>query len=1294
MKVWKRCLAVILAFLTFTTSVNFSEAAGTYDSENCIWTSGDAEILAEQYQLPAESVSAMMADAVNSGRTYSLAAPYSNGTEEKYDLLAVDYINKVVYARKLQAEEFTWLPVTAVLLVDGDEQEEISITSGNCVYNNIEYCASGAFLYEGHSYTVEVTYELSVSIAAEEQTRLLQIPVILAQTAGNLESNLKGLNANVKSLGDMVPSLARLLTYELPEEQTITNEETGEKEKVTVMVPAFDAEKDADVIASIEALDVQYKEQEGLTLYKLSEEYKNLEGKKILSYTLENGRQIQEESAALYEHATVLRESTTLRNVCRELYTLDRDFYNALSSLQSTLRNLLGSYTGNSDLAVLQEPTNWPILDENTQVSIWKEGYTQEEFDALEAITYSLRNSEPKMPAIERETFVASRIRVYCPITIYDVRVTLSAKTASAELEDSQIYDLDEFETTVTLLAGTTKEEIRQAVVSNGIEKLALDQWNAISNEYQINTDHYERTEKGIPDALHSDVECAVSYVPEYYKVKTNFRGNVKVPFGFTFKLPISQEEQYNYDYTVETENGTSLLYNEGVIYRVTQPVTIEQLEGKEKTVHRLYDFLITDVQYEMSEEAKRVLANAAVDSPTLKIRTPDGTQVGDVIFENGEYRVEAEEYAAGIAGMKWVPYEAILMNNDAEIERIAFRDGTASWTTEGFTHVKVSYQMKVEKVDGGLTGRPVDEDADVLYALNLPHEMVTQAVEQNRLLNTMPPTDDTEGEGDTGAPDIVSARYLYSELNQVSSMLTSTNLMLIKGMMKTEEEIAAIDRLMKDENAGGGWNVKEKQLALYTYLVACETKLADPETGEWSLAGYYKEGLYLKIAEQSGLVADCLEVITGSRTLWSALASIGSTYEEKMKAVVEMIPKLRLLSQSIQGPHEAVDMEHAEFGTLMDLLVTMEGKTAAVETSDGIYAYTSIKKIPENTGCLTVSVAVGSSPARTKELAYVMEDGVHILTEEEEARIWQYIAELEEACGLSETNKSDYDWLGTAVPTAGTEVHKNEIVSYSYYPREYVVTVVGIPDLEPIRFSKHDRTISLPSYSEQEDEKIYYLYWINGEPYKAENGSDFEYTFSQEELDQLFENGQYEVVAEVKTEGPDVKVSETFSVDGSAVRNYAKETTEDCTILYVDASPKGLTKSQFEYFLRLKDENNVTIVPGYESEGEYLTNGTEVYYTLSDITGWSYTMVYKIMLMGDSNADGKVDMKDIQQLSRNYLGTATGAEDIYRDYAAGMAADMNRNGFPCDSNDALLIMKKILNWDAADSTRYTSVLK
>ena len=114
---------------------------------------------------------------------------------------------------------------------------------------------------------------------------------------------------------------------------------------------------------------------------------------------------------------------------------------------------------------------------------------------------------------------------------------------------------------------------------------------------------------------------------------------------------------------------------------------------------------------------------------------------------------------------------------------------------------------------------------------------------------------------------------------------------------------------------------------------------------------------------------------------------------------------------------------------------------------------------------------------------------------------------------------------------------------------------------------------------------------------------------------------------------------------------------------------------------------------PSPSKNYEYLANGATVECTAYDKQKDAHTTTFTVIILGDVNKSGKVDMNDAQLIAKNYLGTAEEKEKIV-DELSKYAADVNLNGKYKDSNDAHLILKKINYWNSKSEDKiYDSAL-
>ena len=1315
MKEWKRYIAAALSFITFLTSVNITDAAGIYDKKYSVWTANAAEVVAEQYNLSDEELDVLYSSAINAGYLYRVFGPYENTKGSKKNLLEVDYVNKVVYAKTYTKSGYIWTPARANIIANGEVVESLNLDEGVFYYNDREYNASQAFTYDGNKYTVELIFELFVTIGEKEQERILQIPVILGQTANNIAVQMSNAHYDLKALGEMTPVLMQLLDmqYEKKEivtrtvnveeplsevtESTVAEEETMDNvnqdspviidfgtnetetvsETVVTLEPLLDPVDHADVIEAIKGLYNEYTANNGLILYNLSEKYRTGDGD-VLKFADNYGTQIQKNSAQLFKYIDTLSASTRLGSAIKKLAETDVELYAQLQNFRSTVSKLSGKEKRPGPIRVLQNPENWKFLEPSVRANVLKASYTKEAYADLEYAAYALRDDKLDVPAIEGERLKAAEVSISWNISICDIHVSMEGEVASQSSAADYIA-MQPADTTIVMLEGSTRNQIESAIDASGLEDLTLAEWNALDAEYDITPANYIRTVTELPDSLNKDLEYQISYAPRKYTVDTNFQGKEKLPYGYKIKFPVSTDEEISYDYVVETEDGARISFDEGAVYKVTKSVKLTQMEGTEKTEHRLYDFIVIDVQYAdlFSADEKKILASPAIESPTLNIRVPNDETVPDVVLENGVYSITAKEYASGIYGMSWEPVAVYVMNGSQLREKIPLKDGVASWTDSYFTHVNVDYKLKIEKVKNSfLSNRELSEREDVLYALNLPYELTKVVVEENQYLSG------TERVSVKSIYEKISGSSLFKLLDHATLNMLATE----ERYLKTEKAKKAAKLLATDVGDGGAWNSyagEDGELALCTYARNCES-------AKWHLAPYYREGYYKVIPKQAGLIAECLEIIAADPGAQSLLAS----YSSSLNALIR---DLKTLSGERPGPHKAMKIHDPYFAELINDILSMEGEPTKFDSSGGIYAYHTVEKNGENRGTISISVKVGSRLSKVERISYDLVNGSHTVDASEETQIHELIKELEASLRLTAEEKNYYDRIETAIPKAGDTVGKNAVVSLVYTPKEYTVEFSGMKEKYTASFKYNsDQVIKLPAYSKNPEELNYYCYIIGNVEMRVNNGSFEYFTFSKEDLTTLFNEEQhYQAQVIVKQTYSQWDVKPVVKEDGETIRDSYLDFENK--LLYLEVNPWGISENAFRKNIQFEngfgEEKSFEIFNYNRAGHDFIATGAVVECYSEDEKGEAVVTEYTIVLMGDVNKDGQVTLADLKMLKDNYIGIAAG-EDRILDDPTKLAADMNGNGKAFDSNDALLMSKKYNYWIPVDDVEYKSVLE
>jgi hypothetical protein len=875
MKVWKRCAAAFLALGIWGSSIRVGLAAGTWNRSEETWSSSAAGVAAEAYGMDEKEIAVLENEAILRGAEYQMGIPYANGTGERKDLVAVDYRNKIIYAKTFTADGYTWLPEEAVLKADKEEQERLKLQQKTCFYEGEDYNASQAFAYTGHDYEVEVNYRLYVTVSAEEQERLLRIPYVLGTAVQNLEKRLKNSRLYLRDLGDLMPDLNEILAGA---------EDCGEEQQI------------------LKDLYREYQTGEGLSLYGLCLDYTEA-GSDRLAFALAHGEEVREASAQLYEQLVVLKDSTKLKAFYNGLSAVNTDQYQQMKRMYSIISSLLGTGRNPGALAILKEASNWMILQEGMIDTILKNPVDTKALAGLEASVYALRNMTLTIPKVQEEILQAADMDVECRVTIYDITVEVFAQTVTGDVDSDELVEHTYPTEVITLPKGTSAEDVRKAIEESGVESGALQIWNEKSSLYQIDGNNYLRQESSLPAALDRDIpDYQIRYTPKECAVKTNYQwGTRSLPYGYQMLLPINDNEDRSYDYQLEYTDGRVTSLNQGVVYKVTEDVKINRSEGTSKVDMRLYGIVAND-NYGLGKEAQAILNSEALNSPTVSIRIPTDSVVGEIQEEEGRYTLVCRTYASGIYGMTWEPVTVRLMRGSRCIAKIPVENESASWEDGEFTHVIVEYELKIQKVSAGILNREV-KDSEVLQILNLPDVLVKEVTRQQEVMSGTSKS---------------SIQSLYQSVDSVKSYLSKWVLNAVYKQMNGDDGRNAVLRLTGDETGQvkgvngealgyGGWSVVSSErsdssqedageLALYKYLNLC--KLSD-----WSLSDYYKNRYDQKLKEQASLVADCLETILEDGGCNSLLESAGAL--EDVKA---LIPNLRTLAENVEGPNEAMN--------------------------------------------------------------------------------------------------------------------------------------------------------------------------------------------------------------------------------------------------------------------------------------------------------------------------------------------------------------------------------------------------
>jgi len=138
----------------------------------------------------------------------------------------------------------------------------------------------------------------------------------------------------------------------------------------------------------------------------------------------------------------------------------------------------------------------------------------------------------------------------------------------------------------------------------------------------------------------------------------------------------------------------------------------------------------------------------------------------------------------------------------------------------------------------------------------------------------------------------------------------------------------------------------------------------------------------------------------------------------------------------------------------------------------------------------------------------------------------------------------------------------------------------------------------------------------------------------------------------------------------------------EDSKILFIDAVKDGITVEEFQTLIGIAMTNDFDNLPEVTVTGAYNNGSANLICTTAKVTltaenadGVKVSVTYDIVVMGDSNCNGRVESGDVIKIERHYLGIQNLSG------LALLAADSNRND-RLESGDIVKITTKYLDGD------------
>ena len=1060
----KRCMAAAMAVAVTFTSVDMTglAAAGTYDADK--WSGTAADIVADHYYGSNDAAKRVLSSAaVDQGTTYSGVALPTQGSE----LLAADTQNHVIYAKNYKSGSEVWKPVSASLVGnDGSVLEDgISFSAKDAKYDGSSYDAAADFKCDEASYTVKVLYELDVEISAEEQGRILSIPVVLAEGVENLDK-LMAMNS---SLGDVQAYLPKL-------EENI------------------DYISDDEATSLIEDLYKEYDENGSkLKLQTMIDECTDADGS--VTYMLQHGAEIAKQAKTTYGMLSDLLGNDYMQSLPEKVESKNPALANNVEALNNALEDLAGEDGTLTDL----KDSSWSVFDEDGKV---KAGlFTDESALAdVDADVKALADSGISAPEVTETILPAAEAEVSINVASSTVKVVVKAAVASEDAKDladlpkeadqTALKELSAAETTLTFAKGTEKADVEKAIEESGAAKDAVATWGIDEEQYEAAVT-VDTKDGELPAQIgeKEDITYTITYLPKTYTVETvvdEAKDSKTVYYGTNVQLTAAIGSK-SYDYIVTTGEGeeqTSAPYEQGDVLTIKEDTTITRSEGPAKKTRRVLDLLAADKTYSFSADEQAILMNQAITSPNMKLRYPTENQV--VVNENdGVSSVTPVPYTSVTGSdLTWKPESVAVKNGDkvVAVSTSTDEEGNTVYSWNGsYTRVEVTYSLNVsEKVS----------DADLQKYVDLPYVISAAVKDQNAAL--------------------ADAKDIYSKLQSVEQFMTPNILRTVKGSLQSDAAKAAVDNLLERENKGGAWNYSSNEPAMYTYL-------KNVAAADWSVSAYYKSGSGASMNEQAARLSADLDAIINDAGFQDALdlgESMGvdklSTKAQTIREISETLKNLVDRFKTIdQIADVEIDASSSSFGALVAAALNAD---AAQKTAAGLTVYgTALREAPGH-GTVVVTVQVGAGAAQTEEYRYTYSaeaSGLKV-TDAVLSEIDAVAAQLKENAGLAADKEQFYVKKVEEGIEAGTEISGTQYVTIQYVPKTYVVTADGVT-LDSFTYGDV-MGAALPAYSDDEETDTYYRYTVADKTIDVPNGTKGYVSFTEDQLASFTEseNGTY----------------------------------------------------------------------------------------------------------------------------------------------------------------------------------------
>ena len=1010
---------LVIAMLIATCSTAVVALNIPYDTEDFesddrkVVPTTDAKIVAEYYSFISGKEASILSCKAIVGNSHVIPAPTDSD-----NLVSIDAEGYTVTADTFTSGNYTWKPVKAYLVYTDSANNEIREVIA------LDENGKGGFDTDLKSYSVEVDYEVSVSIDIDTQKVIVNAPAVLANGVANM-GIVTGCEADLETIAseDVFSGILKL---------------TGSINGATIFGingPGYNA---------IMALKADRDANNGtFALNNEIDAYKASASK--VGYLANNGEKLTDAygiAANIIALSAAFETKIDLIESGYQWGMVDKQSYDNFMLVNSLLKNI-------SAVLNTVSASDWAKAADAVKADA-----SALELEALDLAVVAAIDDNGAVVANRHEDAalveapVAAKTTVKAGVAQNVVNVTVDAKViGSASVNDNSLSTLSGKNANFLIAEGATNQEIADKIAAMGLCDETLAYWAETAATYNIGNEFYTASTVYTTDAETGAINVTITYTPKTFTVSTSYAGSTEVYYGYNLKLEGHEDANKSYDYKV---NGTAKY--QGEIIKIAQDVTISRTEGtalKSETVSSM--IANSSVGSFLSAEAKAVLGANAFKADkyanlfgTLKFRTPTGATFAATDAENG-YKATAPVVASGLlSGAKWNPVSVELLAEDGTILATfnTFVDGVAEFTYVGaFANAKINYALSLDNV----------ATEDVKTLANLPHVLAIEADSQIEILDRM------------------AKGSLYSALGSLDSGKINLIVTIVNA---SEMSQAAKDSvtLLKSDCVDAAGNIM-----LYSYLTAYKT--ANGKSEAEGLKYYYTANNASNIKHQLDVLSSAFNALcpddenNPDRIIFTDLLTSNglSDYVEKLDSIREAIDDCK----SIAPANEYIDTNSASLGALTGAICGAIGKTSEYN-GNGVATYTNsiVCAAPDKTTVnIVINVAKGDGTVQTLTDTITLKKG---------AIIADAIKNKFDALDAQLTiNKNFYDVTGKdAIPSGNVVIDSitSDIV-ITYVPYTYTVSVPGTPD--QIFYYDTDWTVTLPASS---NNSLKLVYTIAGE--------------------------------------------------------------------------------------------------------------------------------------------------------------------------------------------------------------------